>query len=172
MGARSSVARGVRLCAGLWALALVGSPAAGQQGEPIGSWWFLKDANGTGGGHAIMTLSTQGSGVIAFQCASGKTTVLLGLNKPELRRRSAGAARIEYQIGAGERHSAEARLTSEETVELSEPAATALQTQVAAAPSFTIHLNAAPDESASLVFRPVETAQAMRRLREACGSKP
>jgi len=93
-----AVHRGIS--AGAFALALLAcASASGQQGEPIGSWWLVDTSIAGAPRHAIMTLSTQGSGVIAIQCAAGKSTVLLGLNKPELRPSSGPILAVDYQIG-------------------------------------------------------------------------
>src|SRR5918994_2702092 len=101
--------------AGALALALLASaPALAQQGESIGSWWFIEMAGAPEPRHAIMTLSTQGSGVIAIQCAGGRPTVLVGLNRPEIRPRAdASALAVELQLGTGERRAAQAVRTSE-----------------------------------------------------------
>jgi hypothetical protein len=105
--------------AGALALALLASaPALAQQGESIGSWWFIEMAGAPEPRHAIMTLSTQGSGVIAIQCAGGKPTVLVGLNRPEIRPPEGETAlSVELQLGSGGRQPAQATRTSEDTIE-------------------------------------------------------
>jgi hypothetical protein len=144
------------------------TPALAQQGEPIGSWWLVSDSTGA---PSIMTPSTQGSGVIAFQCGPGRSTVVVGVNRPELRLgEAAGAARIEYQIGTGQRRRVEGRRVVGGVIELNEAASTEVIDAAAEAPFFAIHL---PQEGAAeftLVFRPVKTAQAIERLRKACRS--
>jgi hypothetical protein len=106
-----------RLAKAFAAALLACTPAPAQQGEPIGSWWFLEMSGAPAPRHAIMTLSTQGSGVIAIQCAAGKSTVLVGLNRPELRPRpDAPALSVEVQLGTGERRTARAVRTSEDTI--------------------------------------------------------
>lgn len=152
-----------------WILALLAcTRAAAQQGEPIGSWWFIEMSGAPAPRHAIMTMSTQGSGVIAFQCAAGKSTVLLRLNKPELRPRAGPALALDYQMGTGQRRRGGAVLASEDTIELDERASAEIVAQAAGAASFSIHLPGTNEAEAALVFRPVETAQAIERLREAC----
>jgi hypothetical protein len=151
-------------------LALVAcAPALAQQGEPIGSWWFLEMAGAPAPRHAIMTLSTQGSGVIAIQCAAGKSTVLVGLNRPEIQPRSRETSlTIELQLGTGERRPAQALRTSEDTIELDEQASTEILAQVGDAASFSIHLPNGPEPEITLVFRPVQTKQAITRLDQVC----
>ena len=144
---------------------LAASPTPAQQGEPIGSWWLL--ATPGAGGHAIMTPSTQGSGVVAFRCEGGRSTVLLGLNRPEARPRAGSAVAIEWQIGAGPRRRAGA-LASEETVELDEAVSREIVAEATEASSFSFHLASGTAEEVTLVFRPVETKDALARLREAC----
>jgi hypothetical protein len=162
-----AVHRGIS--AGAFALALLAcASASAQQGEPIGSWWLVDTSSGGAPRHAIMTLSTQGSGVIAIQCAAGKSTVLLGLNKPELRPSSGPILAVDYQIGAAERQRGSAVLISEDTIELDERASDEIVTRAAEAASFSIHLPEARETEATLMFRPVETEQAIKRLREAC----
>jgi hypothetical protein len=151
--------------------ALLASGAFAQQGEPIGSWWLLAMPGGTGGRHAIMTLSTQGSGVVAFRCEGTSSTVLLGLNRPETRPSAGAPVAVEWQIGAGPRHRAQGA-PSEETIELDEAASRAIVAEAAEAPSFSFHLVPGAAEEVTLVFRPVETKGALARLREACGKKP
>jgi hypothetical protein len=92
--------------------ALAATPALAQQGEPIGSWWLLDMSGEAAPRHAIMTMSTQGSGVVAFQCAGGRSSVLLGMNKPEFRPEAGATVALDYQIGGGSRHQAQAALTS------------------------------------------------------------
>lgn len=147
--------------------AFLASPAIAQQGEPIGSWWLLAMPGGAGGRHAVMTLSTQGSGVVAFRCEGGRSTVLLGLNRPEARPRAGSAVAVEWQIGSGPRHRAQGT-PSEETVELDEAASQAIVAEAAQAASFSFHLAPGVAEEVTLVFRPVETRNAIARLREAC----
>jgi hypothetical protein len=146
---------------------LVASPTPAQQGEPIGSWWLLATPGGAGA-HAIMTLSTQGAGVVAFRCEGARTAVLLGLNRPEARPRAGSTVEVEWQIGAGPRRRVSA-LASEETVELDEAVSRAIIAEAADAPSFSFHLAPGAAEEVTLVFRPVETKGALARLREACG---
>jgi hypothetical protein len=161
----ANVALGAVLCAAV--------PASAQQGEPIGSWWFLEMAGQPEPRHAIMTLSTQGSGVIAIQCAAGKATVLVGLNRPEIRPPSeASSLSVALQLGTRERHVAQAKRTSDDTIELDENASAELLSHAAEVASFAIHVRNGAEAEIALVFRPVETAQAIKRLREACGSKP
>lgn len=151
----------------LGALALLlahGGPAPAQQGEPIGSWWLLSDPAGV---PAIMTLSTQGSGVIAFRCAAGRPSMVIGLNRQELRLDAGAAVTLGFQIGAGERRRVEGRVSGE-VVEVGEPVSDEVMRAAGDAPSFTVHLPQAGAAELSLVFRPVETAQAMDRLRKAC----
>jgi hypothetical protein len=152
-------------------LASLASPAFAQQGEPIGSWWLLAMPGGAGARHAIMTLSTQGSGVVAFRCEGARATVLLGLNRPEARPRAGAAVAVEWQIGAGVRNRANGALASEETVELDEAASRAIIAEAAEAPSFSFHLVPGTAEEVTLVFRPVETKDALARLHEACAKE-
>ena len=155
------------------ALALLASPASAQQGEPIGSWWLIATPGPSG--HTIMTLSTQGSGVVAFRCEGAHVTVLLGLNRPQTRRGAgieapspAGApVVVEWQVGAGPRTRA-GGVAVEETVELDEAASERIVAEAAEAPSFTFHLAPGAAEEVTLVFRPVETRDAVARLRAAC----
>jgi hypothetical protein len=103
-------------------------------------------------------------------CAPGKSTVLVGLNRPEIRPRSDTAVLpIEFQIGAGERRAAQAARTSDDTIELDERGSAELLAQAAEAASFAIHLPNGGEPDIALVFRPVGTKQAIGRLREACG---
>ena len=143
------------------------APALAQQGEPIGSWWLLAMPGGAGGRHAIMTLSTQGSGVVAFRCEGARLTVLLGLNRPEARPRAGMPIAVEWQIGAGPRRRAQGA-PSEETVELDEAASRAVIAEAAEAPAFSFHLAPSAAVETTLVFRPVETKGAIARLREVC----
>ncbi|HEX8166854.1 MAG TPA: hypothetical protein VF601_13830 [Beijerinckiaceae bacterium] len=148
--------------------ALLASPAPAQQGEPIGSWWLLAMPGGTAR-HAIMTLSTQGSGVVGFRCEGARSTVLLGLNRPEARPRAGSTVALEWQIGAGPRRRTEGALTSGETVELDEAASRTIIAEAAEAASFSFHLpQGAAAEPVTLVFRPVETKAAVERMRQAC----
>ena len=147
--------------------ALLASPALAQQGEPIGSWWLLAMPGGAGGRHAIMTLSTQGSGVVAFRCEGERSTVLLGLNRLEARPSAGAAVAVEWQIGAGPRHRAQGT-PAEETIELDEAASRAIVAGAAEAAAFSFHLVFGTAEEVTLVFRPVETKDALARLREAC----
>jgi hypothetical protein len=100
--------------------ALAATPALAQQGEPIGSWWLIDMSGEAAPRHAIMTMSTQGSGVVAFQCSGARSTVLLGMNKPEFRPEAGATVALEYQIGGGSRRQAQAALTSAETLEFDE----------------------------------------------------
>ncbi|HKH34476.1 MAG TPA: hypothetical protein VKA80_10005 [Beijerinckiaceae bacterium] len=59
-------------------------------------------------------------------------------------------------------------LISEDTIELDERASDEIVTRAAEAASFSIHLPEARETEATLMFRPVETEQAIKRLREAC----
>ncbi|HEX8663987.1 MAG TPA: hypothetical protein VF744_08165 [Beijerinckiaceae bacterium] len=147
--------------------ALLAFPAYAQQGEPIGSWWLLAMPGGAGA-HAIMTPSTQGAGVVAFRCEGERSTVLLGLNRPEARPRVGSAVAVEWQIGAGPRRRAQG-MPSDETVELDDAASRAIVAEAAEAPSFSFHLAPGAADETTLVFRPVETKGAIARLREACG---
>jgi hypothetical protein len=152
------------------AFALACAPAAAQQGEPIGSWWLIDMSGGGPSRHALMTLSTQGSAALAIQCAAGRLTVLLGLNRPELRPRiGPGAVQVEFQAGTGERRPAEAALTSDDTLELDERSSAEIVGEAARAPSFSIHLPKTGEAETALVFRPVETTQALERLQASCG---
>ena len=150
--------------------ALAATPALAQQGEPIGSWWLLDMSGEAAPRHAIMTMSTQGSGVVAFLCAGGRSAVLLGLNKPELRPRGGASVALDYQIGSGDRQRAEAAVTSDETLEFDETRSEAIIAGAAEAGSFSFHLPQAGGE-ATLVFRPVETKDAVAKMRAAC-AKP
>jgi hypothetical protein len=154
---------------GLAGAFLIASPTLAQLGEPIGSWWLLAVPGGAGARHAIMTLSTQGSGVVAFRCEGERSTVLLGLNKPEARPRAGAAVALEYQIGAGPRRRTDGALASEETVELDEAASREIIAEAAEAASFSFHLAPGAADETTLVFRPVETKDAIERMREACG---
>jgi hypothetical protein len=152
-----------------WVVALLAcAPAFAQQGEPIGSWWFLEISGAPAPRHAIMTLSTQGSGVIAFQCAAGRPTVILGLT--ELRPRSGATVALDFDKG-GRRQRAEAVRTSEDTVELDERASAAIIAEAADAASFSVHLPQAEEAEVALVFRPVETKRAVERLNDACAER-
>jgi hypothetical protein len=157
--------------AGACALALAAcAPVLAQQGEPIGSWWFLEMAGAPAPRHAIMTLSTQGSGVVAIQCAEGISTVLVGLNRPEVRPPAGDAPlAIGLQLGNGERRSVQAVRTSEDAIELDEHASAELLAQAPEAASFAIHLPNGGEPEIALIFRPVQTRQAIARLQEACG---
>src|SRR3954470_13491255 len=148
------------------AAALAATPAVAQQGEPIGSWWLLDMSGDAAPRHAIMTMSTQGSGVVAFQCSGGRSTVLLGMNKPEFRPQAGAVVALEDQIGGGSRRRAQAGLTWEETLEFDETVSDAIIAEAADASSFSFHLPQAATE-VTLVFRPVETKDAVARLREA-----
>jgi hypothetical protein len=159
-----------RSAALLLAGALAATPALAQQGEPIGSWWLLDMSGGAAPRHAIMTMSTQGSGVVAFQCSGARSTVLLGMNKPEFRPKAGAAVALEYQIGGGSRHQAQAALTSAETLEFDEAVSDAIIAAAAQASSFSFHLPQAATE-VTIVFRPVETHDAVARMRAAC-AKP
>ena len=147
--------------------ALAATPALAQQGEPIGSWWLLDMSGEAAPRHAIMTMSTQGSGVVAFQCSGGRSTVLLGMNKPEFRPEAGATVALDYQIGGGSRHQAQAALTSAETLEFDEAVSDAIIAAAAQASSFSFHLPQAATE-VTLVFRPVETNDAVARMRAAC----
>ena len=151
------------------AAALAATPALAQQGEPIGWWWLLDMSGEAAPRHAIMTMSTQGSGV-AFQCAGGRSSVLLGMNKPEFRPEAGATVALEYQIDGGSRHRAQAALTSAETLEFDEAVSDAIIAAAAEASSFSFHLPQAATE-VTLVFRPVETKDAIARMRAAC-AKP
>jgi hypothetical protein len=164
-------AAGLALAGPLVGALFAAAPALAQQGEPIGSWWLLGMSGGTAARHAIMTLSTQGSGVIAFQCEGARSTVLLGLNKPEARPRAGATVALEYQIDAGARHRAEGALTSEETLEFDEAVSRDIIAQAAEAGSFSFHLPHGEAAEVTLVFRPVETKGAIEKMREAC-AKP
>ena len=59
--------------------------------------------------------------MVAFQCAGGRSSVLLGMNKPEFRPEAGATVALDYQIGGGSRHQAQAALTSAETLEFDEP---------------------------------------------------
>ena len=134
--------------------ALAATPALAQQCEPIGSWWLLDMSGEAAPRHAIMTMSTQGSGVVAFQCAGGRSSVLLGMNKPEFR----------PEVGAT------VALDSAETLEFDEAVSDAIIAAAAQASSFSFHLPQAATE-VTLVFRPVATDDAVARMRAAC-AKP
>ena len=159
-----------RSAALLLAGALAATPALAQQGEPIGSWWLLDMSGEAAPRHAIMTMSTQGSGVVAFQCSGARSTVLLGMNKAEFRPEAGATVALEYQIGGGSRHQAQAALTSAETLEFDEAASDTIIAAAAQASSFSFHLPQAATE-VTLVFRPVETNDAVARMRAAC-AKP
>jgi hypothetical protein len=150
--------------------ALAATPALAQQGEPIGSWWLLDMSGEAAPRHAIMTMSTQGSGVLAFQCSGARSTVLLGMNKPEFRLEAGATVALAYQIGGGSRHQAQAALTSAETLEFDEAVSDAIIAAAAEASSFSFHLPQAATE-VTLVFRPVATDDAVARMRAAC-AKP
>lgn len=158
--------------AGALALALLASaPALAQQGESIGSWWFIEMAGAPEPRHAIMTLSTQGSGVIAIQCAGGKPTVLVGLNRPEIRPPEGETAlSVELQLGSGGRQPAQATRTSEDTIELDDQASAEILSQAPDAASFAVHLPNGAEPDIALIFRPVQTKEAIARLQEACGA--
>jgi hypothetical protein len=150
--------------------ALAATPALAQQGEPIGSWWLLDMSGEAAPRHAIMTMSTQGSGVVAFQCAGARSTVLLGMNKPEFRPEAGATVALAYQIGGGTRHQAQAALTFAETLEFDEAVSGTIIAEAAQASSFSFHLPQAATE-VTLVFRPVATDDAVARMRAAC-AKP
>jgi hypothetical protein len=60
--------------------------------------------------------------------------------------------------------------TSEDAIELDAPASAELLAQAAEVTSFAIHLRNGGEPDIALVFRPVETKQAVARLQEACGA--
>jgi hypothetical protein len=159
----------LRLAGAVMVALLAHAPTAAQQGEPIGSWWLTHDSSRK---PVIMTPSTQGSGVIALQCDGGKSMVVIGVRQSKLSLEGGISVAVEYQIGAGERQRVQAQRVLGDVFELNDPAASEFMDAAGRASFFTVYVpHHATSAELTLVFRPVETKQALDRLREACAGR-
>ena len=133
----------------------------------VGSW--IVDARGESAAaqHVAMTLSSQGSGVIAFTCRGDRAGLVLGLNKTRFRTPLGGRTVVRYEVGS-DRAETDAEVVSEETLSFADPVARTLLAKVADAAVLSFTLPLVEGDDVTLVFRPVETTKALAPLRAAC----
>ena len=140
---------------------------AGRNALAIGSWVVDAAGEGVPADHVPMTLSSQGSGVIAFTCRRQRANVVIGLNKSRFRAPVGGSTIVRMVIGD---HRAElaAEVVSEETAHVNERATRELLSKTHDGAVLSVTLLPVDDDEVTLVFRPVETTRALAPLKAAC----
>jgi hypothetical protein len=149
-----------------FAALLVAQPEAATDTFAVGSW-IVNGGQGDGAQHVAMTLSSQGSGVIAFTCSRERPGVILGLNKARFRAPVGGRTVLRYTAG-NERIETEAAVISEETVQLDQEITRDLLARTHDGTVLTFSLPRVDGDDIELVFRPVESTRALAALKAAC----
>jgi hypothetical protein len=146
---------------------LVAQPDVGRDTLAVGSWIVDAAGEGPAAQHVAMTLSSQGSGVIAFTCRRRSPGLVLGLNKTRFRTPVGGQTPVRYEIG-NDVAETDAAVVSEETVHVNERVTRDLlaRTRDGTVLSFTLPL--VEGDEITLVFRPVESTKALAALKAAC----
>jgi hypothetical protein len=153
------------LTIGVAAVLLVQSDA--RNAFAVGSWIVDAAGEGEAAEHVAMTLSSQGSGVIAFTCRRQHASVLIGLNNNRFRTPVGGSTLVRLQIG-GHRAETQASVVSEETVHLDESTTRDLLARTQDGAILSVSLPSVDGDDITLVFRPVESTKALGPLKAAC----
>ncbi len=154
----------------LLAASIFSSNACAQNAEAIGSWWVI-DAQKVltaAGRHTAFTQSTQGAGAVALQCASKRVAIVLGLNQSAFTFPAGSKIQLEYRAGDSPARAIEAVVQAKEAVELGDSISREIISEVVQLPVFSFRVPLTPTSDVSLVFRPIETERAIRRLADAC----
>jgi len=140
---------------------------AGRSALAIGSWIVDAAGEGVAAEHVAMTLSSQGSGVIAFTCRRQRASVVIGLNKTRFRTPVGASTIVRIAIGDHRAETA-AEVVSEESAHVDEGVTRDLLARTNDGAVFSFTLPFVDGEDVTLVFRPVESTKALGPLKAAC----
>ena len=144
------------------------SSATPVQGQVVGSWVISETIRNGDPQHVAMTLSSQGSGVLAFRCVGERAGLLLGLNRASFRSSIGSRIPLRYEIG-NQSAETDGAVVSDETLELDEDVARSVMAHTTDAHVLSFTLPYAVGQEVTLVCRPVETTRALKQLKAACG---